>query len=164
MTQDPFTIPNTCSVGQFYNRTKGYRLVAGDTCTGGDVSRYSPELISCPVAEESDFILVAQRQKILRIDLRNPTHADPLPLPSLQNVFAIEFDLKNNCVYWADSLQDKIWRLCMDGKSMPQLLVESQLESIEGMTLDWLSNNLYFVDGARSKIEVIRTDVNHAGS
>ena len=163
MTQDPFTIPNTCSVGQFYNRTKGYRLVAGDTCTGGDGSRYSPELISCPVAEESDFILVAQRQKILRIDLRNPTHTDPLPLPSLQNVFAIEFDLKNNCVYWADSLQDKIWRLCMDGKSMPQLLVESQLESIEGMTLDWLSNNLYFVDGARSKIEVIRTDVNHAG-
>jgi len=59
--------------------------------------------------------------------------------------------------------QDKIWRLCMDGKSTPQVLVESQLESIEGMALDWLSNNLYFVDGARSKIEVIRTDVNHSG-
>lgn len=51
----------------------------------------------------------------------------------------------------------------MDGKSTPQLLVESQLESIEGMALDWMSNNLYFVDGARSMIEVIRTDVNHSG-
>ena len=43
------------------------------------------------------------------------------------------------------------------------MLVETQLESIEGMSLDWLSNNLYFVDGARTKIEVIRTDINHAG-
>lgn len=87
-------------------------------------------------------MLVAQRQKILRIDLRNPTKLEPLPLPSLQNVFAVEFDMKANCVIWADSLQDKIWRLCMDGKSLPQVLVESQLESIEGMALDWLSNNL----------------------
>ena len=35
--------------------------------------------------------------------------------------------MKLKCVYWADSLQDKIWRLCMDGKSLPQILVESQL-------------------------------------
>lgn len=31
------------------------------------------------------------------------------------------------------------------------------------MALDWMSNNLYFVDGARAKIEVIRTDINHTG-
>jgi hypothetical protein len=31
------------------------------------------------------------------------------------------------------------------------------------MALDWLSNNLYFVDGARAKIEVVRTDINHTG-
>lgn len=127
---DPFSIPISCRVGSFYNRTKGYRLVPGDTCINSANSNFSPELISCPVAEEADFILVAQRQKILRVDLRDPTKLDPLPLPALQNVFAIEFDLRSNCVYWADSLQDKIWRLCMDGKSLPQVLVESQLGTI----------------------------------
>jgi len=73
------------------------------------------------MAEESDFILVAQRSKILRIDLRDVWHQEALPIPSLQNVFAIEFDMVNNCVYWADSMDDKISRLCMDGKSQPQV-------------------------------------------
>lgn len=29
--------------------------------------------------------------------------------------------------------------------------------------MDWVSNMLYFVDGIRAKIEVIRTDINYAG-
>jgi hypothetical protein len=143
-TIDLFSVPTKCPVGEFYNRTKGYRLVPGDTCVEGDAgSRFAPDRVSCPVSEEADFILVAQRQKILRIDLRNTGRLDELPLPALQNVFALEFDTRANCVYWADSLQDKIWRLCLDGKSVPQVLVENQLESIEGMAFDWLSNNLY---------------------
>ena len=109
-TLDPFAIPVWCTVGKFYNRTKGYRLVGGDSCSGGEQLRYLPDLVPCPVSEEQDFMLVAQRQTILRMDLRDPTKLETLPLPSLQNVFALEFDLKTNCVYWADSLQDKIWR------------------------------------------------------
>lgn len=138
---DPYAVPADCAAGELYKRSKGYRLVPGDTCVGGD-SGYTPDAVACPVAEEKDFMLVAQRQKVLRVDLRDPTTLEALPLPALQNVFAVEFDMKANCVIWADSLQDKIWRQCMDGTSVPQALVESQIESIEGMALDWLSNNL----------------------
>ena len=96
-TLDPFAIPLTCGPGQFYNRSKGYRLIPGDTCVGGDSgSRFVPDLVSCPIADEADFILVAQRQKIMRIDLRNPSQLDTLPLPLLQNVFAIEFGILFN--------------------------------------------------------------------
>lgn len=31
------------------------------------------------------------------------------------------------------------------------------------MALDWISNNLYFVDGVRAQIEVIRTDIHNQG-
>jgi hypothetical protein len=51
----------------------------------------------------------------------------------------------------------------LDGKKEPEILVETELSSIEGMALDWLSNVLYFVDGMRAKIEIIRTDINHEG-
>jgi hypothetical protein len=51
----------------------------------------------------------------------------------------------------------------LDGKAEPEILVEKELSSIEGMALDWVSNVLYFVDGMRAKIEIIRTDVNHEG-
>ena len=88
------------------------------------------------MAEEPEFILLAQHSKILRIDLRDLTRQEPLPIPSLKNVFAIEYDLVNNCVFWADSLDDKISRLCMDGKSQPEvqsisiITIHSKLTSI----------------------------------
>ena len=41
--------------------------------------------------------------------------------------------------------------------------MEKDLSSIEGMALDWISHVLYFVDGMRAKIEIIRTDVNYEG-
>jgi hypothetical protein len=51
----------------------------------------------------------------------------------------------------------------LDGKCEPEILVERKFSSIEGMALDWMSNVLYFVDGMRAKIEIIRTDINHEG-
>ena len=34
---------------------------------------------------------------------------------------------------------------------------------MEGLALDWVANNLYFVDGERKTLEVVRTDISHAG-
>ena len=49
------------------------------------------------------------------------------------------------------------------GKQDIEHLVEAHLRSVEGIALDWISNLLYFVDGIKASIEVIRTDVNHSG-
>jgi hypothetical protein len=49
----------------------------------------------------------------------------------------------------------------LDGKREPEILVEKELSSIEGMALDWMSRVLYFVDGVLAKIEIIRTDIHH---
>ena len=82
----------------------------------------------------------------------------------LKNVIAIEFDLKNRCLYWADIVNDTIGRQCfLDGRSRPEIIVETDLSSIEGMAFDWVSNVLYFVDGVKMRIQIIRTDVSHGG-
>lgn len=55
-------------------------------------------------------------------------------------------------------------RQCLsDGQDSVETLVEISLASVEGMSFDWVTNMLYFVDGLRSKIEVIRTDINNSG-
>ena len=33
---------------------------------------------------------------------------DPLPILNLKNVIAVDFDMRNNCVYWADIVTDTI--------------------------------------------------------
>lgn len=56
-------------------------------------------------------------------------------------------------------------RQCLgaNNSDVAEILVEKDLFSVEGMALDWMSNMLYFVDGMKARIQVIRTDVSHAG-
>lgn len=160
---DPYAVPATCKSGQFYNRTKGYVKITDDECTGGSARNFEPDEIPCPLSEKREFLLVAQREHITRIDLIT-SMTETLPVHDLKNVIAIEFDMKNNCLYWADIVNDTIGRQCFrDGLSYPEILVETELSSIEGMAFDWVSNVLYFVDGVKMRIQIIRTDVSHTG-
>lgn len=54
-------------------------------------------------------------------------------------------------------------RLCFDGHSDVEVLVDTDLQSVEGLAFDWISNNLYFVDGELKSVEVIRTDIHNYG-
>ncbi|KAL0117855.1 hypothetical protein PUN28_008920 [Cardiocondyla obscurior] len=160
---DPYAVPPTCQSGKFYNRTKGYVKISDDDCTGGFARNFEPDEIPCPMDERSEFLLVAQREHITRIDLLE-NKMEPLPVHDLKNVIAIEFDMKNNCLYWADIVNDTIGRQCLkDGTSFPEILVETDLSSVEGMAYDWVSNVLYFVDGVKMRIQIIRTDVSTMG-
>lgn len=160
---EPYAIPKPCEPGKFYNRTKGYKKISDDECLGGNARKFEPDEIPCPIEEVSEFLLVAQRETISRIDLRTEKR-EVLPVHDLKNVIAIEFDMKNNCLYWADIVNDTIGRQCFkDGKSFPEILVETDLSSIEGMAYDWVSKVLYFVDGVKMRIQIIRTDLTTAG-
>ncbi|XP_050308262.1 sortilin-related receptor-like [Anthonomus grandis grandis] len=159
---DPYKVPGTCSPHNFYLRTKGYRKIAEDQCVGGFEQHYLPDIVPCPFKEVDDFLLFAQRENISRYNLITGV-LETLPIKNLKNVIAIDFDMENNCVYWADINLDTINRQCFTNGSKLETLVSNDLASIEGMAYDWISKTLYFVDGIRSKIELIRTNVKRNG-
>lgn len=139
--------------------------------------------------DELEFMLVAKRDSVMRIDLNNFNSVEILPLPRVRSVIAIDYDMRNNCLYWSDVNRDHIMRLHLDGMSEPEHLVSSGLKSVEGLAYDWIAHNLYFSDGkslvhymflslkfamfflstchlrigAEAKIEVIRTDSHTLG-
>ncbi|KAG1664064.1 Sortilin-related receptor [Nymphon striatum] len=183
---ESYAIPPSCEVGKFYNRTRGYLKIPGDSCNEGNNYLYDHEAIACPVKEEGEFVLFAQRSEISVIQLSSATpEIVRLPISSLNNVIAIEYDYHNNCVFWGDIETEKIsdqadsvpitadchnpqtelfTSVCLDGKSEVQVLVETNLNTVEGLALDWVSRNLYFTDGGSNpKIEVIRIDINYYG-
>lgn len=162
MSYDPYAIPRICKPGEFYNRTKGYRKIAGDVCEDGFERHYLADVLPCPFKEVPHFLLFAHRDKISRYDLIT-NQVEDLPIVDLKNVIALDFDMKNNCVYWADIVLDTINRQCLNNGSKQEILVSNDLASVEGLAYDWISHNLYFVDGTRAKIEMIRTDLNHWG-
>lgn len=153
---DVYKVPDSCRPGQFYNRTKGYRLIEGDVCIDGWSEQYMPQMTPCPIGITNDFLIVAQRDKISRIDIPSGKK-EVLPVLGLKNVIAIEFDMKHNCVFWADIQTDEIGRQCLNGNQSAEILVENGLASVEGMSYDWISELLFFVDGTRFKIEALST-------
>lgn len=151
---DPFEPPKTCKPGKFYNRTKGYKKIEGDVCIEKHPSEFLPQEVPCPMKFDNNFLVVAQRDKISSIDLSTQT-AEQLPIQGVKNVIAIDFDRKHNCVFWADILSDTIGRQCLNGNESAELLVETGLGSVEGMSYDWTSELLYYVDGLRLRIEAV---------
>lgn len=61
-----------------------------------------------------EFILYAQRRYIKRITIGN-SQETVLPLPGLQQAIALDFDYKENAVYWADIQLDVIKRAFLNG-------------------------------------------------
>ncbi|XP_042329909.1 sortilin-related receptor-like [Sceloporus undulatus] len=104
----PYSPPVPCPVGSTYKKTKGYRKISGDTCSGGDVeARLEGEPVPCPLAEENEFILYTTRYSIHRYDLSSGI-SEELPLTGLRGAVALDFDYDHNCLYWADVTLDII--------------------------------------------------------
>lgn len=163
---EPQAPPANCPPDTFYNQTKGYRLLPGDVCQGGLSSRYEPELRACPmdISQPRTFMLVAQRKRIVKLDLATPNSTlEELPLIGVNNVIAMDFDYDTDCVFWADIDKDKIMKQCLGNGSLPEVLAMSQLYSVEGMAYDHISKILYFVDGTMKRIELVKVNAHYEG-
>ena len=99
---------------------------------------FEPQQALCPMAEEREFLLVSQRKSIRRINLADTDETEVLNLQNVNNVITLEFDLEDNCVFYGDIELDQIFVQCLNG-SEPRVLVESNLDSVEGMSYDWIS-------------------------
>ncbi|NWH80072.1 SORL protein, partial [Piaya cayana] len=154
----PYDPPVPCPIGSTYKRTRGYRKISGDTCTGGDIeSRLEGELVPCPLAEENEFILYATRYAIHRYDLASGV-SEELPLAGLRGAVALDFDYDHNCLYWADVTLDIIQRLCLNGSSGQEIIISTGLETVEALAFEPLSRLLYWVNAGIAKIEVANPD------
>ncbi|XP_038154114.1 sortilin-related receptor isoform X1 [Cyprinodon tularosa] len=155
---DLYAPPVPCPVGTTYRRSKGYRKVPGDSCSGGDVeARLDGEMLPCPVGESNEFILYAVRNSIHRYDLATGTD-QALPLAGLREAVALDFDYDRNCLYWADISLDTIQRLCLNGSTGQEVIVRKDLQNVEALTFDPISRLLYWVDAGAQKIEVSNPD------
>ncbi|XP_050777880.1 sortilin-related receptor isoform X3 [Gopherus flavomarginatus] len=154
----PYSPPVPCPVGSSYRKTRGYRKISGDTCSGGDIeSRLEGELVPCPLAEENEFILYATRYSIHRYDLSSGI-SEELPLTGLRGAVALDFDYDHNCLYWADVTLDIIQRLCLNGSSGQEIIISTGLETVEALAFEPLSQLLYWVNAGIPKIEVANPD------
>ncbi|KAI1297176.1 Low-density lipoprotein receptor-related protein 6 [Halotydeus destructor] len=112
----------------------------------------SPDLKTCVVPEA--FMLLVRKQEVKRISLSS-SHIDIIPTGGNEAISAFDYDSKENMFYWTDSKQKTISCAYMNG-SHAHRVVEFGIEKPEGLAVDWVAKNIYWVDSAHKRIEVAK--------
>lgn len=80
-----------------------------------------------------------------------------LPVVSRRARFVgLDFDAKEEFIYYSDVLQDVIYRIHKNGTGR-EIVLASQNEGVEGLAVDWASKNLYYIDSRKGTLNVLST-------
>ncbi len=72
----------------------------------------------------------------------------------VENVVAVASDAHTNVLYWYDMKVKKMFS--KDQPGAPRVIIGSGADLIEGLALDWIGHNLYWVDSRLNTLEVAR--------
>uniref|UniRef100_A0A452GR76 EGF-like domain-containing protein n=1 Tax=Gopherus agassizii TaxID=38772 RepID=A0A452GR76_9SAUR len=105
------------------------------------------------------FIIFSNRHEIRRIDLQKGDYS--VLVPGLRNTIALDFHLNQSSLYWTDVVEDKIYRgkLLENGALTSfEVVIQYGLATPEGLAVDWIAGNIYWVESNLDQIEVARLD------
>lgn len=108
-----------------------------------------------------------------------------LPVSSRRARFVgLDFDARDNYIYYSDVLQDVIYRIHKNGTGKfkclhlqasllrvynnehinyceiiagREIVLASQNEGVEGLAVDWVAKNLYYIDSRKGTLNVLST-------
>uniref|UniRef100_A0A8D0ALX9 LDL receptor related protein 1 n=1 Tax=Sander lucioperca TaxID=283035 RepID=A0A8D0ALX9_SANLU len=107
------------------------------------------------------FIIFSNRHEIRRIELHKGEFS--VLVPGLRNTIALDFHLNQSTLYWTDVVEDKIYRgkLSDNGgetASYFEVVIQYGLATPEGLAVDWIAGNIYWVESNLDQIEVAKLD------
>uniref|UniRef100_A0A8C1IY40 Low density lipoprotein receptor-related protein 1Ab n=1 Tax=Cyprinus carpio TaxID=7962 RepID=A0A8C1IY40_CYPCA len=105
------------------------------------------------------FIIFSNRHEIRRIDLYKGEFS--VLVPGLRNTIALDFHLNQSSLYWTDVVEDKIYRgkLSENGVLTSfEVVIQYGLATPEGLAVDWIAGNIYWVESNLDQIEVAKLD------
>ena len=109
----------------------------------------------------SKILLLAARHHIIKVSLDTPDYTDiVVPLKSVLNSIAIDFDPVSEKVFWTDLADDKkpsIRSAKLDG-SEEMGVVENDVDHPDGLAVDWIVGNIFWTDSGTDRIEIVRLD------
>ncbi|KAK7083495.1 Low-density lipoprotein receptor-related protein 1B, partial [Halocaridina rubra] len=105
------------------------------------------------------YLIFSNRHELRSISLKNGMGAKAL-ISSLKNTIALDFYHADDgdIVFWTDVVDDKIYKgtLLAGALSNIEVVVQTGLATAEGLAVDWIAENLYWVESNLDQIEVAK--------
>lgn len=112
---------------------------------------------------ENNFALFPDTylKKVFQVDLTDSTYEpNALPLGQMRNPIAVAYDPQEEKVYWSDVIEKTISRAGLDG-SNKQVIVASDIETVDGLTLDPVLRLIFWTDIGKETISASKLDGHH---
>lgn len=108
-------------------------------------------------ATDSALVIFSSRQEIRGIDLKSSSVRNIHS--SLKNTVALDFlfsSEESSQIFWSDVIDDKIYRGYLMGETIRNVeaVIPIGLSRAEGLAVDWIGRNIYWIDSNLEQIEV----------
>ncbi|XP_035218425.1 low-density lipoprotein receptor-related protein 1-like isoform X2 [Stegodyphus dumicola] len=118
-----------------------------------------PDLYTCKSIDPAEpYIIFSNRHELRSVDLK--TMNVKALISGLQNTVAVDFyhSTKGDLIFWTDVVEDKIYRGYVISGSLTniEVVVQTGLATAEGLAVDWIGENLYWVESNLDQIEVAK--------
>ncbi|XP_021948531.2 low-density lipoprotein receptor-related protein 1 isoform X4 [Folsomia candida] len=116
--------------------------------------------ITCSsISNESPYLVFSNRHELRGLYLNSTSIFQSL-ISNLRNSIALDFFYQNGKydIFWSDVVDDKIYRGSLVSGSLIniQIVIEKGLATAEGLAVDWIGENIYWVESNLDQIEVAR--------
>lgn len=106
------------------------------------------------------FILFSKGENIGRMSIGYNEEKQPdsfIPFKDLRDVYHLDVDVGERRIYWIDQTLKCISRAYINGSDVERI-VDSGINALEGLAVDWIARNIYWTDSGSRRIEVARVD------
>ncbi|KAL3854930.1 hypothetical protein ACJMK2_014165, partial [Sinanodonta woodiana] len=120
-----------------------------------------PDNYTCkPLESDPVYVVFSNRHEIRRVDVMTNSYVSLIA--GLRNTIALDFYYNESKVslFWTDVMDDKIYRGTMMGNGITNIetVIDSGLATTEGLAVDWVGGNIYWVESNLDQIEVAKLD------
>jgi len=108
----------------------------------------------------NEMLLLAAREYIVKVSLDTSDYTDiVIPLSSVVNSIAIDYDPVSNRVFWTDLADQNqaIRSAKLDGSNETDV-VTTDIDHPDGLAVDWVGRNIFWTDSGTDRIEISRLD------
>ncbi|XP_063881494.1 prolow-density lipoprotein receptor-related protein 1-like isoform X4 [Scylla paramamosain] len=130
-------------------------------CTCIEGYMMEPDHFTCKSTDPAiPYAIFSNRHELLSITLNNKGMGVKALISSLKNTIALDFfhSDEGDAIFWTDIVDDKIYKgtLLAGVLTNIEVVVQTGLSTAEGLAVDWMAENLYWVESNLNQIEVAK--------
>eukprot|EP00794_Sanderia_malayensis_P017393 gene17393-19134_t len=110
---------------------------------------------TCSAIGEVPLLVYSDRREIRQYNLKTTDGSSIVS--GLTNAIGLDFDWKEQAIYWSDVNDDKIEKIHFNGSNR-RVVVDTGLLAPEGIAVDWIGRNLYWSDTKADTIDAAKLD------